>query len=122
MDFDSCWQKHQGLCQEIIDEINKIRKSPKSFVQYLDAYIENTEDWKIKRGNMYDFNDKLVSMRPSERSIFYATSCGVELTELEYQAILNYDKDDADKSAKWHTEDLGQILKIGNMLAMIEEK
>lgn len=87
-----------------------------------DLYIENTEDWKIKRGNMYDFNDKLVSMRPSERSIFYATSCGVELTELEYQAILNYDKDDADKSAKWHTEDLGQILKIGNMLAMIEEK
>ena len=44
MDFDSCWQKHQGLCQEIIDEINKIRKSPKSFVQYVDAYIENTED------------------------------------------------------------------------------
>ena len=32
MEFNSCWEEYKELCQEIIQEVNNIRKSPKSFV------------------------------------------------------------------------------------------
>ena len=120
--------KHAVSVNELLPAEKQIEKASLVKVCFLhqigksELYIENTEEWKLKRGNFYDFNEELVSMRPSERSIYYATSCGVELSETEFQAIINYDKDDSDKAAKWHTETLGELLKIGNILAMIEEK
>jgi hypothetical protein len=77
--------------------------------------------WHNERGIMYDFNNDLKSMSVGERSVFYATSNGVSLTEDEYQAILNHDKSDS-KQAEWHSESLGNILKMAIKLAIMEEK
>jgi hypothetical protein len=85
-------------------------------------YVATTEGWQINKGIMYDFNNDLVSMKVGERSALYALQHGVELTEEEYQAIVNYDKDDDDKQAKWHTTPLGMLLKMANDLAIMEEK
>jgi hypothetical protein len=71
---------------------------------------------------MYEFNEDLVSMRIGERSVHYAISNGVSFTEEEYQAILNHDKDDTDKQAKWHSDTLGVVLRQANELAIMEEK
>jgi hypothetical protein len=46
----------------------------------------------------------------------------VTLTQEEYQAILNFDKDTTDLQSKYHTSNLGSLLKIANELAIIEEK
>src|SRR5690606_27227750 len=81
-------------------------------------YVKYTDSWHIDKGIMYDFNDSLISMRVGERSIYYATSCGVTFTEEEYQAIINYDKGGNDKQSKWHTETLGVILRQANELAI----
>lgn len=78
--------------------------------------------WHNDRGMMYEFNEDLVSMRVGERSAHYAVSNGISLTEEEYQAIINHDKDDTDKQAKWHSNILGVILRQANELAIIEEK
>jgi hypothetical protein len=86
-------------------------------------YTPCTSEWhRTNQGKMYDFNDEMVSMRVGERSAYYALSNGVLLTEEEYQAIVNYDKDDTDKQAKHHTSMHGKILKMANELAIIEEK
>jgi hypothetical protein len=86
-------------------------------------YIPETNDWqRDNRGKMYDFNEDLVSMRVGERSAYYAMSNGVELTDEEYQAIVNFDKEDDDKMAKWHSTMLATILKQANELAIKEEK
>lgn len=80
-------------------------------------------DWhKTNQGKNYDFNEDLTSMKVSERSIYYATKNGIEFSEDEYQAILNFDKEDNDKQAKWHTNTLGVLLKMGITLAILEEK
>jgi hypothetical protein len=71
---------------------------------------------------MYEFNDELTSMRVGERSAYYALKYGVELSEDEYQSIINYDKPEDDKQAKWHSSTLSTILKQANELAIIEEK
>ena len=71
---------------------------------------------------MYEFNDDVTSMSVGERSAIYAMSNGIELSETEFQAIVNHDKDDSDKQSKWHTETLGVILRQANELAILEEK
>ncbi len=78
------------------------------------------EEWQIKKGQHFDFNNDLVSMRISERSVFYAISNGVKLTEEEYQAILNYDKPSDDLQSKLHNSDLGRLLRIGNEMVELE--
>lgn len=85
-------------------------------------YTKQTSQWHIDKGMVYEFNEDLVSMRVGERSAYYATKFGVALTEDEYQAIINHDKDDSDKQAKWHSNMLAVILKQANELAIMEEK
>lgn len=85
-------------------------------------YTPCTSEWHIKnQGKNYDYVD-VVSMRVGERSAYYAMSYGIKLTEEEYQAIVNFDKDDTDKQAKYHTTWLGELLRIANTMAIAEEK
>ena len=95
----------------IIHQIGKVK-----------LYKKLESPWHNERGMMYEFNDDLISMKVGERSLYIATSCGVKFTEEEYQAIVNFDKDDDDKQAKFHNSTLGDILKSANVLAISEEK
>ena len=75
-------------------------------------------EWhRNNQGKMYEFNNDLISMRISERSVYYITSHGVNLTEEEYAAILNFDKTD-DKMAEFHNSMIGELLKMGSVLAI----
>lgn len=85
-------------------------------------YKVNNSKWHNDRGIKYEFNEELSSMRVGERSAIYALSNGISLTEDEFQAIINHDKDDSDKQAKWHSSTIGIILKQANELAILEEK
>lgn len=81
-------------------------------------FIPCTSDWHVKnQGKMYEYNSELTSMRVGERSVYYAQTNGVKLTEEEYYAIICFDKHD-DKMAEYHNSLLGELLKIGNTLAI----
>lgn len=81
-------------------------------------YTECVSEWhRINQGKMYEFNQNLVSMRIGERSAFYAMSNGVKLTEEEYAAILFFDKTD-DRLSDFHNSMLGELLKMGSVLAI----
>ena len=81
-----------------------------------------TSEWHIKTlGKMYEFNDEVTPMRVSERSLFIALSHGVVLTDEEFAAIANFDKTD-DKMAEIHNSMLGELLKMGSILAIKNEK
>lgn len=85
-------------------------------------YTPCTSEWhRTKQGKMYDFNEDLTSMRVSDRSVYYALSNGVTFTEEEYQAIIMFDRTD-DKMAEYHNSTLGELLKIGNIFAIKNEK
>jgi hypothetical protein len=86
-------------------------------------YTPCTSEWHIKnQGKLYDFKNNEIPMRVGERSVYYALSNGVKLTDKEVQAIINHDKDDSDKQAKFFTTTLGLLLKQANEWAIIEEK
>lgn len=83
----------------------------------------NESEWhRNKLGKMYEFNDELVSMRVGERSAYYCSKYGVNLSEEEYQTIVNSDKGDDDLQAKYHSTPLAQIVKQGFDLAIFEQK
>ena len=85
-------------------------------------YKPTNSKWHNDRGIRYEFNEELTSLKVGERSAIYALSHGVKLTEDEFQAIVNHDKDDSDKQAKWHSSTIGVILRQANELAILEEK
>jgi hypothetical protein len=85
-------------------------------------YVPCESEWHRKnQGKMYDFNNDLVSMRTSERSVYYALSHGVKFTEEEYSAILMSDKSD-DQMAQYHNSIIGELLKVSNTFAVKHEK
>jgi hypothetical protein len=85
-------------------------------------YTPCTSEWHRKnQGKMYEFNEDLVSMRVGERSAYYAISHGIQLSEEEYTAILFFDKTD-DKMSEYHNTLLGELLKMGNVLAIKSAK
>jgi hypothetical protein len=86
-------------------------------------FIPNESEWhRTKLGKMYEFNEKLVSMRVGERSAYYCSKHNVDLTEEEYQTIVNSDKGDDDLQSKYHSTPLAQIVKQGFELAIFEQK
>jgi len=84
----------------------------------------NDSDWHIKTlGKMYDYRDnELVVMTVGERSAFYALKYGVILTDEEYQAIVNSDKEGTERSVRWVSKPLSHIIKLGFEMAVLEEK
>jgi hypothetical protein len=89
----------------------------------VNQFIPVDNVWVKKNTNkMYSFNNEGVRFKISERSVYYALTHGVTLSETEYQAILNLDKDDDDNMSKYFSEPLSQIIKMGFELAIIEEK
>lgn len=84
-------------------------------------YVKNEDEWSIKRGKIYDFAPDMVAMRTGERSAYYAMK-HMELTEEEYQALINFDKPEEDLQVKWFGSPLATILKQAVELAIIDEK
>ena len=74
------------------------------------------------QGKMYEFVEDNVSMKIGERSLFYALSNEVILTEEEAQAILTFDREDDDKMIRWHSTPLAKVLKTAVEFAIMEEK
>jgi len=86
-------------------------------------YVEQTSEWhKKNRGEMYTWNEDLLSMSTSERSIYYALKAGIDLTEDEVYAIYNYNSEFAQKQLTNDGDKLAAILRVANMIAVIEEK
>ena len=86
-------------------------------------YSEQTSKWhKDNRGEMYTFNDELLSMSTAERSIYYALKCGINLNEDEVFAIYNYNSDFSQRPMTTLGEKLSALLRTANMVAIMSEK
>lgn len=86
-------------------------------------FVEQTSKWhRENKGEMYVFNEDLLSLSVAERSIYYAMKAGIKLTEDEVFAIFNYNSDFAARPLKTEGEKLAAILRVASMIAVIESK
>jgi len=56
-----------------------------------DYYIPTKEDWKIKKGQLYDFNDNIQYMTTSLRSLFLLQHYNITMTINEFLGIMLHD-------------------------------
>ncbi len=63
-------------------------------------YVPVEDNWKVKRGNMFEVHAKLPYMAVQDRSIFLLQQHGIKITETEYLGIKLHDGlyDDGNKS------------------------
>jgi hypothetical protein len=122
--------KYCLLLNDLIPEKIKIPKEKLIKTSFLSQigkvflYKENPSEWhRLNQGKLYVYSDITgVAMRSGERSVYYAIKYGVELSEIEYQAILNSDKESFERFVRWKSEPLSHIIKMGFELALMEEK
>lgn len=90
----------------------------------INLFTPNQSEWHVKNlGKMYEFNPNIIPLKVGERSIQILFNGSVSLSDEEFQAIINHDKDSSeDKQAKYFTNILGIILKQAIELAIYEEK
>jgi len=106
-----------------VDNASIIRVSLLHQIGKCNMFIEQTNDWrKNNLGENYTWNNTALSMSVSERSVYYALKSGVDLTEDEVFAIYNYNSEFAQRPMTSKGEKLGALLRIANMIAMVEEK
>lgn len=104
--------------EEKVDQTSLLKVCLLHGIGKANLYTPCTSEWHRKnQGKMYEFNSNLVSMRVGERSVHYALSNGIKLTEQEFAAILFFDKVD-DRMSDFHNSMLGELLKMGSVLAI----
>lgn len=85
-----------------------------------EMFVPQREQWKIKRGQYYDFNPDLkASLKLGERSLYLCQKYGIEVSEEEFEAIRIIDKLDDDKINSFLTP-LCSIVKMANQFVAVE--
>lgn len=83
-------------------------------------FVPQREQWKIKKGYLFDFNENLdANLKLGERSIYLCQKYGIKLNEEEFEAMRIIDKTDEGKSDAFSSP-LSIIVKIANILTAIE--
>lgn len=84
-----------------------------------DIFVSATEQWKINKGMLYEFNPSLkTSMKLGQRSLYICQKYGITFTEEEYEAMGICDKEE-EKNSSFVTP-ISQIVKMANQLTAIE--
>lgn len=82
-------------------------------------FIPQTENWKKNKGYLFDFNGELeTQLKMGERSAFLCMKHGIQLSEIEFEAMTIVDKDD--KCFNSHQNQLVVLVKTINQLVAVE--
>ena len=82
-------------------------------------FITQTENWKKNKGYLFDFNGELeTQLKMGERSAFLCMKHGIQLSEIEFEAMTIVDKDD--KCSNSHQNQLVVLVKTINQLVAVE--
>ena len=82
-------------------------------------FITQTENWKKNKGYLFEFNGELeTQLKMGERSAFLCMKHGIQLSEIEFEAMTIVDKDD--KCFNSHQNQLVVLVKTINQLVAVE--
>ena len=85
-----------------------------------EMFVPTEEQWKINRGQLYDFNkDTKATLKLGERSLYLCQKYNIEVSEEEYEAIRIIDKLDDEKIISFMNP-LCTLVKMANQLVAVE--
>lgn len=84
-----------------------------------EMFVQQTQQWKAKNGQFYDFNDQLnTKLKTGERSVFMCQKYGIELSEEEFEAMCIIDKNE--ENGDIYSNSLSMLVKYVNKLTAID--
>lgn len=83
-----------------------------------EMFVDETEQWKIKKGIMYKFQDFETSLKLGARTLFLCQKYGIKLEEDEYEAILSID--DAENNGACFRSPLYTLVKSVKLFTLVE--
>jgi hypothetical protein len=89
-------------------------------VSKAEMYVEETEEWKKKKGQMYKFYDSDSMLNTGQRTLYLCQKYGIALDEDEYEAIMSAD-DTEDNAVRFRTP-LYALVRTAKFLTLIELK
>ena len=121
--------KHAVLLNEKLSENKKVDKSTLIRVCLIHQigkitmFVEQTDKWRREKLNeLYTFNNDVLPMTVSERTISFLMKHQIKLNEHEIYAINNYNSDFIKKDFTHEGVKISAILRVANLIATIEEK
>ena len=85
-----------------------------------ELFVPTVMQWQRNNGILYEFNNNITtSLKLGERSAYICLSCGIKLTEEEYEAMKVCDKEEESKNNPYITS-LSAMVKLTNQLTSIE--
>lgn len=89
-----------------------------------DHYVPVTDDWKRKRGELYEVNREITYMTTAERSLFTLQRHGIVLTEDEFVAIRLNDGqyEESNRPYRSREPELALVLHWADHASMRQEK
>lgn len=85
-----------------------------------EMFVKNDNAWEIeKMGKIFKFNPKKIALKCGTRSIAFAFKLGIELSDIEIEALTIIDKD-GDEQAKFYANPISVIVKHANELVNVE--
>lgn len=87
-------------------------------------YVQTDQDWKRRRGELYDINKECVYMPTSERGLYLLQKHKIELTSDEYLAIRLNDGQYAEENKPYRMKEpsLAILTSMADLWAAREEK
>lgn len=80
----------------------------------------STEEWKIKKGQLYDYDSEQPSIRTGLHSLVLAQSFGIPFTAEEAEAMVINDRELTDDQARWHSSLLASIVRMANEMTYLQ--
>ena len=72
---------------------------------------QNSNTWEVEnRGLLYKFNTSTTALKMGMKSISMCFESGIQLSEMEVEAISNLDRDE-DKQTRYYSSPLSVILR-----------
>ena len=84
-------------------------------ISKMDFFVKTSEDWKIKRGILYDFAPSYNSLRTGLKSLYICLNYGISFTPDEIEAMTILDRED--EQSKYYCSTLALIVRQANELA-----
>lgn len=86
-------------------------------------FVPQTSKWHNEnKGEMYKFDDEILSFKAGERSVHYALKAGINLTNDEVYAMYNYASDFGNSKMTHLGERLAAIINSAISVAIISQK
>tara|TARA_R110000772_G_scaffold131121_1_gene239395 strand:- start:80 stop:634 length:555 start_codon:yes stop_codon:yes gene_type:complete len=86
-------------------------------------FVPQTSKWHNEnKGEMYKFDEDILSFKTGERSVYYALKSGIKLTEDEVYAMHNYASDFGNSKMTHLGERIAAIVNSAISIAIIAQK